>query len=153
VAFKKIESGVLMDSFFSQLEVPKLSDTDIQMMSPLALAYLGDAVYEIFVRTYIVSTSKMNVNHLNKMSVNFVKAESQAKIAKFIEAELSEEELRILKRGRNQKSASVAKNASIGDYRLATGLESLVGWLYLKEEYKRISILMNMGIRHIEGDK
>lgn len=142
-----------MDSFFGQLEVPKLSQQEIQMMSPLALAYLGDAVYELFVRTYIVSTSKLNVNKLNKMSVNFVKAESQAKIAKFIEAELSEEELRVLKRGRNQKSGSVAKNATIGDYRLATGLEALVGWLYLKEEYIRLNTLMNMGIRHIEGDK
>jgi ribonuclease-3 family protein len=140
-----------MDSFFGQLEVPKLSQQDIQMMSPLALAYLGDAVYEVFVRTYIVSTSKRNVNQLNKMSVNFVKAESQAKIAKFIEQELSEEELRILKRGRNQKSASVAKNATVGDYRLATGLESLIGWLYLKEEYARLNVLMTMGIKHIEG--
>lgn len=142
-----------MESFFGQLEIPKLSDKDIQMMSPLSLAYLGDVVYELFIRTYIVSTSKMNVNRLNKMSVNFVKAESQAKIARFIEPELSEEEIRVLKRGRNQKSASVAKNASIGDYRLATGLEALVGWLYLKEEYRRLNTLMNMGIRHIEGDK
>lgn len=142
-----------MDSFFGQLEVPKLSKEDIQMMSPLSLAYLGDAVYEMFIRTYIVSTSKMNVNHLNKLSVNFVKAESQAKIARFIESELSEEELRILKRGRNQKSSSVAKNATIGDYRLATGLESLIGWLYLKEDYKRLNSLMTIGIKHIEGDK
>lgn len=142
-----------MDSFFGQLEVPKLSKEDIQMMSPLSLAYLGDAVYEMFIRTYIVSTSKMNVNHLNKLSVNFVKAESQAKIARFIESELSEEELRILKRGRNQKSSSVAKNATIGEYRLATGLESLIGWLYLKEDYKRLNSLMTIGIKHIEGDK
>ncbi len=142
-----------MESFFSQLEIEKLSEKDIQMMSPLALAYLGDAVYEMFVRSYIVSTSKQNVNKLNKMSVNFVKAESQAKIAKFIEADLSEDELRILKRGRNQKSASVAKNASIGDYRLATGLEALIGWLYLREEYKRLNTLIRMGIRYIEGDE
>lgn len=142
-----------MESFFSQLEIEKLSEKDIQMMSPLALAYLGDAVYEMFVRSYIVSTSKQNVNKLNKMSVNFVKAESQAKIAKFIEEDLSEDELRILKRGRNQKSASVAKNASIGDYRLATGLEALIGWLYLREEYKRLNTLIRMGIRYIEGDE
>lgn len=140
-----------MINFLDQLDIEGLKKDDIQMMNPLVLAYIGDAVYDMYIRTYIVTISRKNVNELNKMAVGFVKASAQAEIARFLEPELTEAEERILKRGRNQKSSSVAKNASIGDYRLATGFESLIGWLYLNDNFERMDQLISLGIKHIEG--
>lgn len=140
-----------MINFLDQLDIEKLKKEDIQMMNPLVLAYIGDAVYDMYIRTYIVTISRRNVNELNKMAVKLVKASAQAEIARFLETELTEVEDRILKRGRNQKSSSVAKNASVGDYRLATGFESLIGWLYLNDNFERMDQLISLGIKHIEG--
>nr|WP_279380049.1 ribonuclease III domain-containing protein [Sporosalibacterium faouarense] len=111
---------------------------DARLMSPLQLAYLGDAVYEVLVRTYLVDKKKVSVNELHKEAVNYVKAEAQAKIAFFLEEKLTEEEWSVLKRGRNAKSASVPKNASISDYKYATGFEALIGYLYIKGDIDRI---------------
>ncbi|WP_341533977.1 Mini-ribonuclease 3 [Sporosalibacterium faouarense] len=114
------------------------TEMDARLMSPLQLAYLGDAVYEVLVRTYLVDKKKVSVNELHKEAVNYVKAEAQAKIAFFLEEKLTEEEWSVLKRGRNAKSASVPKNASISDYKYATGFEALIGYLYIKGDIDRI---------------
>ncbi len=114
-----------------------LTKEDIAMLSPLHLAYIGDAVYELLVRTYMLN-KKIPVKDLHKLSTNFVKAESQARIVHDLEGFLSERELSIVKKGRNAKSATMAKNASVIDYKYATGFEALMGYLYINKEDKRL---------------
>ncbi|ONI37802.1 ribonuclease III [Candidatus Epulonipiscium fishelsonii] len=121
--------------------------------SPLALAYIGDGVYEIFIRTYVLEKGNMPVNKLHKASKNFVCADGQAKIYYAIENLLNEEELAVLKRGRNAKSVSAPKNADIRTYRLATGVEALIGYLYLQGNIERIKELVRIGIEELEGIK
>lgn len=119
---------------------------DIRSYSPLVLAYIGDAVYELMVRTKIVGHSNAPVNKLHKRSSNLVKAPAQAQMIKVIEPMLDEDELHVFKRGRNAKSYTSAKNASIIDYRMATGFEALIGYLYLQNKYERMAELVDIGI-------
>lgn len=114
------------------------SKLDARMMSPLQLAYLGDAVYELLVRTYLIEKRNVSVNKLHKEAVKYVKAEAQANILFSLEDELTEEEWTIVKRGRNAKSGSVPKNANLSDYKYATGFEALIGYLYIIGEIDRI---------------
>jgi ribonuclease-3 family protein len=111
--------------------------------NPLALAFLGDAVYEILVRERIVLNPELSVRRLHSASVEKVRASYQAAGVKVIEPLLSEEEADILRRGRNAKS-QVPKSASVGEYRLATGLEALFGYLSLIGEEERIKELFEM---------
>ncbi len=110
--------------------------------SPLLLAYIGDAVYEVFVRTHLIKQGNLPVNELHRLSKGYVSASAQSSIAERIEPYLTEEEIRIFKRGRNAKSATVPKNADVGDYRRATGFEALIGFLYLKGSFDRVFELM-----------
>jgi len=114
--------------------------------SPLALAYIGDGVYEMFIRTYVLNKGNAPVNKLHKASRELVRAGTQAKIYHIIEPELSEQEKDVLRRGRNAKSISTPKNADMIEYRHATGLEALIGYLYLQGNIERISELINFGI-------
>ena len=125
-----------MDNIFRKAN-SKLTDEDIMMLSPLQLAYIGDAVYELLVRTYILSKD-MNVNELHRKATKYVKAEAQADLIHALEEELSDREIGIVKRGRNAKTNTSPKNADIVDYKYATGFESLFGYLYMREEYDRI---------------
>ena len=126
-----------------------LKEVDARMYSPLVLAYIGDAVYEILIRTKVVNGGNVQVNKLHRRSAELVKAASQAKIIMALEEELTEEEHSVYKRGRNAKSASMAKNASMMDYRMATGFEALVGYLYLSEQYERLVVLTSRGLEKI----
>ena len=110
----------------------KLEAVDPRTYSPLVLAYIGDAVYELLIRTKVINHGSMQVNKMHKKSASLVKAETQANIIKAIQDDLTEEELAIYKRGRNAKSATTAKHATMMDYRMATGFEALVGYLYLQ---------------------
>ena len=123
--------------------------TYVKILSPLTLAYIGDAVYEIIVRTIVVENGNAPVNKLNRKVSSIVKAVSQKEAMERIESKLSEEELAVYKRGRNAKSYTSAKNASIIDYRIATGLEALVGYLYLDGRNERLFELVKIGL----GDK
>ena len=114
-----------------------LKDTDAGQYSPLVLAYLGDAAYEILIRTIVVSEGNMQVNKLHKKSSALVKAAAQAEFL-IIESDLTEEEHAVYKRGRNAKSFSMAKNATMKDYRMATGFEALMGYLYLSGRTERM---------------
>lgn len=134
-------------SFFK--EAFQLKEVDAGMYSPLVLAYVGDAVYEIMIRTKVVNGGNVQVNKLHKMSASLVKAETQAKIILALQEELTEEEISIYKRGRNAKSFSMAKNASMKDYRMATGFEALVGYLYLTERLDRLAELVSHGLEKI----
>lgn len=115
--------------------------------SPLVLAYVGDSVYDLYVRTQIVRRGNRPVTELHRMAVHFVRAEGQAASVHALEAQLSEEELRVLKWGRNAKSHTSPKHADIVDYRLATGLETLFGYLYLEGDHARLQTLMELAYR------
>ena len=120
---------------------------DLRTYSPLTLAYLGDAVYELVVRTALVERGNCPVNRLNKMASDLVKASAQSQMAARIESELTEEEAAVYRRGRNAHSPTMAKHASMGDYRRATGVEALVGYLYLKGDMERVLELMEKGLK------
>lgn len=125
--------------------------SELITMSPLVLAYLGDTVYESYVREYLIKQNiNKKVNDLHKSAVKYVKAKAQATIIHELESELTEEELRIYKRGRNQKSNTSPKNADIIDYKNATGFEALIGYLYLNDEKERLQYIVKEGIRIVE---
>ncbi len=127
-----------------------LEEGDIRTYSALSLAFIGDCVFDLVIRTIVVTNYRQAVNDLHKKSVKIVKAESQAKIADAILDILTEEEEAIYKRGRNAKSNTSAKNASIVAYRKATGLEALVGYLYLHKRMDRITELIKIGMEKCE---
>lgn len=111
----------------------------------VVLAYIGDAVFELLVRTHIVASGKRKVKDIHLDTVGLVKAESQARVIRHIFDELSEEEQDIVKRGRNAKSTP-PKNADIGDYHMSTGFEALLGYLYLKGDEERLLYLVNKAL-------
>ncbi len=115
--------------------------------SPLVLAYMGDVVFEIFVREQLVKESNMPVNKLHHAASSLVKAQAQSRMIQVLEEELTEKEASIYRRGRNAKSNTSAKNASILDYRRATGFEALLGYLYLNKENDRLLELMEKAVR------
>lgn len=122
----------------------RFTPAEAKYLNPLVLAFVGDAIYEVFVRAYLVDNHRdMHVHKLHKKAVEFVKAQAQSEFVKNIIDELTEEEIAIFKRGRNTKSATVPKNADIQDYRMATGFESLIGYLYLTEERDRLKYILN----------
>lgn len=113
--------------------------------SPLTLAYIGDSVYEIFVRTRVIEEHEnMPPAKLHKFSINYVKAHAQANSVKAMLPYLTEDEEAVFKRGRNSKSYTMPKNADVGEYRMATGLEALFGFLYLSEQTERLNELMTI---------
>ena len=139
----ELEQNDVMGKMLQQLQVGAI---DAKTYSPLALAYMGDAVYEILIRTMIVGTANQQVNKYHKKASSYVKAEAQAKMIVKLEPYLTEEEEAVYKRGRNAKSYTTAKNASMIDYRMATGFEALVGYLYLKNEWNRLLQLVHIGL-------
>jgi hypothetical protein len=114
--------------------------------SPLVLAYIGDAVYELIVRSILVSMGNRPVNKLNKDATSLVKAGAQSEIVKLISDNLSEEEYTVFKRGRNSSPHTMAKNASMTDYKYATGFEALIGFLYLDNRCDRALELVKLGV-------
>lgn len=124
-------------------------ETDIRTYSPLTLAYIGDAVYDMVVRTIVVERGNKSANALHKVTVRYVNARVQAKMIDALESELTEEEAAVYHRGRNAKSYTAAKNASIIEYRKATGLEALYGYLYLSGQQERMLYLIREAIARI----
>ncbi len=114
-----------------------LKKEDIKMMSPLQLAYVGDACYELMVRTFILDKN-LSVNQLHRKATAYVKAEAQADIVHGLEELLTEEEKGIIRKGRNTKTNSNPKNANLIDYKYATGFEALFGYLYLTNQDIRL---------------
>lgn len=133
-------------------DVFSLPEVNADSYSPLTLAYMGDCVYEMTIRTLLVSRGNAPVNTLNRKASNLAKAPSQSKmISALIEAEaLTEEELMVYKRGRNAKSFSTAKNATVNDYRRATGYEALIGWLYLSGRSRRALEIIKLGFEAVD---
>ncbi len=142
-----------IDMFGDICEAIGLSDIDADTYSPLTLAYIGDAVYEVVIRTMVVDMANMQVNKLHKKSSSLVKAKTQARIIRLLEDELDEKEMSVFKRGRNAKSFTKAKNVSVTDYRIATGFEALVGYLYLAHRTDRMLQLIKTGLDRMENEK
>lgn len=140
-----------MEEFLDLLDLKSIDEEGMRTTPPLVFAYIGDAIYEIHIRTYIIHKYKLKLNELHKTATEFVKAGAQSKIVHALEGELTEEEWKIVKKGRNQKSGTVAKNASISDYRYATGFECLLGYLYLSGKKERIEKIIGRAIEIIEG--
>ena len=131
------------------LNLFQISQKEINSYSPLTLAYLGDAVFEIIIRTIIVEKKSGTVKSLHRQSSDLVNAKAQAELISRIMNTLTEQEISIYKRGRNAKSHSVAKNADIHDYRSATGFEALMGYLYLNGEMERLLELIQLGLAEL----
>lgn len=125
--------------------INKINDkiTSTYMYSPAQLAYAGDAVYELLVRSYVLNNYDISVNKMHRLTVKFVKAKAQAYIISKLMDELSEEEKRIVKRGRNAKVTSSPKNVDFMDYRYATGFEALFGYLFLKKDIDRLMYIFD----------
>ena len=122
----------------------KFTEKDARQLNPLVLAFIGDGIYEVFIRTYLVEINReMLVHRLHVKTISFVKAHAQSEFIKGLEAGLTEEELYYYKRGRNAKSGTVPKNADVQEYRAATGFETLVGYLYITEQNQRLNYIFN----------
>ncbi|MCM1026741.1 MAG: ribonuclease III [Roseburia sp.] len=119
---------------------------DIRSYSPLTLAYIGDAVFDLMIRTAVVEQANRPANDLHHIAVKYVNAGAQARMIAALADRLTEEERAVYHRGKNAKPHTMAKNASAGDYRRATGFEALVGWLYLQGDLDRILELVKEGI-------
>lgn len=119
---------------------------DIRGYSPLTLAYIGDAVYDLIIRTVVVERANRPANDLHHIAVKYVNAGAQARIAAALAERLTEEEQAVYQRGKNARPHTMAKNASPGDYRKATGFEALLGWLYLQGSLDRMLELIKEGI-------
>ena len=126
-----------------------LEPVDLKTYSPLTLAYIGDAAYELVIRSLVVEQGNAPVNKLHKRSSRLVKAQTQAEAAVKLMDVFTEEEMAVYKRGRNARSHTMAKNAEMTDYRMATGFEAVMGYLHLKQDYERMVMLIQLGI----GDK
>ncbi len=137
-------AGVIRDSF-------GLKKINMRTYSPLALAFIGDSVYEIIIRSLVTEQSNRPANTLNKAKVHYVNAAAQAFIIDSIMDRLSEEEAAVYHRGRNAKSYTSAKNQSVIDYRKATGLEALCGYLYLAGRLDRVLELVQYGVKLLDS--
>lgn len=120
---------------------------DARLLNPLQLALIGDAVYELYIRNYILSKNlELSAHKIHVKAIGYVKAKSQSKIMYLIEEDLTEDESYIFKRGRNAKSATVPKNADVRDYRMATGFEALIGYLHLTGGHERLDYIMTKAV-------
>ena len=119
---------------------------EVKMLSPLVWAYIGDSVYEIFVRTKLINISNAKPHKLHIESIKYVKAKSQSEILKKIMDNLTDEEKNIVRRGRNTENHHVAKNSNVADYSQATAFEALLGYLYLTKQDERLTEILNMCI-------
>lgn len=133
----------LLDYFKTQFDI---KDNNPRQYSPLVLAFIGDAVFDLIIKTKIVNNGNAPVNVLHRNTSKYVKASAQANLFRVIEENLTDEEFSVFRRGRNAKSSSVPKNADLMDYKVATGFECLIGFLYLNNEFERIIELVSRGV-------
>ncbi|MGF7018404.1 ribonuclease-3 family protein [Lachnospiraceae bacterium PF1-21] len=121
-------------------------ELNVNEYSPLSLAFIGDSVYDLIIKTKIIRAGNKQVKKLHQDTSHLVNAAAQSAMMRTLQDLLSDEEREVFKRGRNTKSVSPAKNQSVTDYRRATGFEALVGYLYLQGKYERISELVEIGL-------
>ena len=141
------KSLILKEKFLDEFG---LEEQDLRTYSPLTLAYIGDAIFELVVRTVLVERKNTQAEKLHKAATKIVKAETQALMIEDIKEELTEEELAVYKRGRNAKAVTRAKNATMSEYRRAKGFEALMGYLYLKGDIERMIELIHLAVEKAE---
>lgn len=122
-----------------------------RLIPPIVLAYIGDAIYEVAVRQFLISRANLRPHHLHRTATGFVSAKAQSRILAYLDPELTEEERDVVRQGRNAKSGSIPKNADVLEYRHATAFETLVGYLYYTGEQDRLRELIGKSIEYIEG--
>ncbi len=120
--------------------------SEAKLLSPLVWAYVGDSVYELFIRTHLINNSNAKPHKLHIESIKYVKAKAQADILKRITDKLTEDEKDVVRRGRNTENHHVAKNSNVADYSQSTAFEALIGYLYLTEQDERLEEILNMCI-------
>lgn len=140
----KCQLPALVDGVRAAIGSAETKEKDPTQLGPLVLAYIGDTVFDLFVRTKLVLSTDLNAHGLHMLAAKQVCAAAQAESFRRIEPLLDEDELAVFRRGRNSHIGTVPKNASIGDYRSATGLEAVIGWLYLKGKDERLARLMSI---------
>ena len=145
-----MEKGVGFEFDSYMHEIFQMEEVDIHSYSPLTLAYIGDSIYDLIIKSIIINHGNKQVNKLHKETSGYVQASTQSQMMRVLQEMLTEEEHAVYKRGRNAKSVSPAKNQSITDYRRATGFEALMGYLYLKKEWKRMLDLVKAGLDSLE---
>ena len=121
----------------------KKDEEEVNLMPPLTWAYVGDCVYELYIRTKLVEETKLKPHQLHIKSIQYVKAKAQAEILKNIYEELTEKEKDIVRRGRNAEKHHLPKNANVQDYMYATAFEALIGYLYLTKQNERLKEILN----------
>ena len=121
----------------------------VRLIPPIVLAYIGDAIYEVAVRQYLISLPSLRPNHLHKTATGLVSAKAQSRILSFLEASLTEEEKDVVRQGRNAKSGSIPKNADVLEYRHASAFECLIGYLYYTQQQERLNEIIDMSIAHM----
>ncbi|GFR34906.1 Mini-ribonuclease 3 [Thermobrachium celere] len=127
-----------------------LSEKEVKLLNPIIWAYIGDAVYEMFVRSYLITMGIVKPNQIHKSSIMYVKASNQARFLKEVEPMLTEEEKEIVRRTRNAKVGHVPKNANLFDYKMATAFEGLIGYLFLMKRYDRLDEIIEFTLFKIE---
>lgn len=125
---------------------------DVREINVKTLAYIGDVVYELYIREHVISNSHEQVNKLHKKTIKYVSAKAQAKIVEVLNDELVDEEKDIIRRGRNAEANTVPKNTDVITYKIATGFEALIGYLYLSKREERLQWLINRSIKIVEGE-
>lgn len=130
-----------------------VQDVDIRTYSPLTLAYIGDGIYDLVIRSIIVGKGNTRASQLHQHTSHLVKAHSQSAMMEYILPVLDEEEESVYRRGRNAKSPTMAKNATMSDYRRATGFEALMGYLYLSDRFERMLDLVGIGLKGLESEE
>ena len=130
------------------IDLAQFKNQNVDMMSPLVWAYVGDAVYEMYIRVYLSMTTKLNPHNLHIKSIDYVKAKSQAEILKKIQDILTEEEKEIVRRGRNTNTHHLPKNADMADYMYSTAFEALIGYLYLKGNEIRLKEILKLCVKN-----
>ena len=129
----------------------KNENIDIDTMSPLTWAYIGDAVYELYVRNYFINTTKLKPHKLHIESIKYVKAKAQAEILEKLMDKLTEKEQEIVKRGRNAENHHLAKNATVQEYMYSTAFEALIGYIYLTKQDDRLKEILDLCIEINKG--
>lgn len=130
-----------------------ISRQDIRTYSPLALAFIGDGIYDLVIRSIITGSGNSRANQLHQHTSHLVKAHSQSAMMEYLLPELTKEEESVFRRGRNAHSATMAKNATMGDYRRATGFEALMGYLYLTDQMERMLDLIALGLDGLKKEE
>lgn len=148
-----MEKSIMVDFRDYIRESLRLPEVDVKTYSPLVLAYIGDCVFDLVIKSMVISGGNKQVHKLHEETSLYVQASAQSKMMRAMQPCLTEEEHAVYRRGRNAKSISPAKNQSITDYRRATGFEALIGFLYLQKEYERLLELVKIGLKNLREEE